>query len=128
MPIKSAFGHFVTPVENKTADYTITTKDFGKLLTNNGAAGAVNFTLPAAAAALIGSWVKIAVVTDQTVTITSNPIDTLIAFNDIAADSIAFSTAAEKVGNVVLCTCVSATKWLAEVNLGAETATPTIAT
>lgn len=39
-------------VVNKTTDYTITADDSGKIFTNEGASGAVVFTLPAAAAGL----------------------------------------------------------------------------
>lgn len=37
------------PATAKTADYTVTTSDMGKILTNAGAAGVVVFTLPPAA-------------------------------------------------------------------------------
>lgn len=109
----------------KTADYSVLEADNGTLFTNEGASGAVNFTLPSARP---GYHFMFAVVADQTVTITATPVDSLVAFNDAAADSIAFSTAAEKVGGIIEVFGLSTTKWLAKVSLGSETQTPTIAT
>ena len=82
----------------KTADYTVSQNtDEGALLTNRGASGAVTFTLPAAPPA--GWWCDVAVVADQTVTVASGTADTLIVFNDATADSIAWATAGQKIGN-----------------------------
>lgn len=85
----------------KTADYTVNTHvdRCGTVFTNRGAAGAVNFTLPTVAAnQRIGLYYDFMVVVDQTVGIVAPVADTLVAFNDIAADSVAFSTAGQKVG------------------------------
>ena len=61
-----------------------------------GAAGAVVFTLPTTA--LKGLHYRFTAVADQSITITAGTADTLIVFNDVAADSVALSTAADKVG------------------------------
>lgn len=108
----------------KTADYTVTPNDAGTLFTNRGASGAVVFTLPAAAAAT-GIEFEFAVVANQNVTIAA-PADTLVAFNDATATSIAFSTTSEKVGSNVRVVS-DGTSWISSVHLAAETATPTIA-
>ena len=83
------------PVTAKTGNYTLTKGESGGIFTTEGAAGAVNFTLPAAE---LGLNYLIYAAEDQTVTLTSDTVDTLIVFNDVAADSVAFSTSAEKVG------------------------------
>lgn len=110
----------------KTADYTVTATDNNSIFTNRGASGAVNFTLPTIA---LGLRYRFFVEADQNVTVTSATADTLVCFNDAAADSIAFSTTAEKIGGAIeVYANDNASKWLVFVNLGAETQTPTIAT
>lgn len=85
-------------VSAKTADYTVTEADNNTLFTNRGAAGAVIFTLPVTAK--LGLRYGFYVAADQSVTVTAGTADTIVAFNDIAADSVAFSTASEKVGGM----------------------------
>ena len=110
----------------KTADYTVLASDNDTIFTNKGASGAVNFTLPALA---LGLHYQFCVEADQNVTVTSVPSDSLVVFNDAAADTIAFSTASEKVGGWIEVFANSdASKWLVKVSLGAETQTPTITT
>lgn len=111
-------------VTAKTADYTLTAADSGGVFTTTGAAGAVNFTLPAVATST-GFEYTFANTADQNITITA-PAGTLVAFNNAAATSIAFSTASEKIGAAVKVVCDGA-KWVAQVMLAAETQTPTIA-
>jgi len=103
-------------VSAKTADYTILANDGGALFTNRGAGGAVNFTLPTVAAVGSGWWVDIHVVADQTVTVTAGTADTLVVFNDAAADSIAFAGASQKIGNGVRVIC-DGTGWLLRYNV-----------
>lgn len=110
----------------KTADYTVLgTEPCGTLFTTRGAAGAVNFTLPTAAGALKGMWYEFLNLVDQNMTITAVPADTLITDGDLAADSIAVSTASHKIGGRVRVLC-DGTSWIASgENVGA---TYTIAT
>jgi hypothetical protein len=80
----------------KNADYTIKTSESGTVFTNVGATKAINFTLPA-----IGDgpfYFKVLIGADYGVTITSAVADTIITFNDAAADSVAFSQASEIMG------------------------------
>ncbi len=109
----------------KTANYTVTNADADTLFTNRGAAGAVTFTLPANARK--GLRFGFFVVADQNVIVASGTADTMVVFNDAAADSIAFSTASEKIGAMIE-VIGDGTGWLTLVHLGAETQTPTIAT
>lgn len=122
----STADKLVRAVAAKTANYTVTVDDFGKILTNRGATGAVTFTLPAVAASFAGVEVKFLVIADQTVTVAGTTGE-VVAFNDPTANSVAFSTAGEKVGNAITAIC-DGTSWFLEVSLGAETATPTVAT
>jgi hypothetical protein len=82
----------------KTANYTVTTSDIGVLFTNRGATGTVNFTLPATA--YKGFRVGFYVVADQTLTVTSGTADTMVVYNDAAADSVSFGSAGDKVGGM----------------------------
>lgn len=110
----------------KATSYTVLAADNNTLFTTQGAVGAVTFTLPTIAKGLRYRFFNEAA---QTMTIASVVADTLVVFNDLAADSISFSTASELIGNgIEVIANADATKWLVWVNLGAETVTPTIAT
>lgn len=104
-PAVDANGFIANPavlprVVAKTADYTVLATESGTIFTTVGATAAVVFTLPAATA---GNWVYLFFVgADQDLTVTAGTADTLITFNDVAADSVAFSTASEKVGGCIL--------------------------
>lgn len=110
----------------KTADYTVTAAENGALFTTRGAAGAVNFTLPAIKRGLEFSFYNEA---DQNMTVTAAAADTLVTFNDLAADSVAYSTASEKIGgSFTIRPNDDASKWLVIGGLAAETQTPSVAT
>lgn len=115
------------PIAAKTAAYTLVPGDVGKLFTNRGASGAVTFTLPKTGDVSAGWWAEFFVVADQTITVASNEGDNMILFNDAAADSLAFSTASEKVGGG-LKVVFDGTSWLGFVHLAIETQTPVVAT
>lgn len=114
-------------VEAKTADYTVVVADHGAVFTTEGASGNVNFTLPATADLPTGWECTFFNAADFNMTVTAGTADTMVTFNDVAADSIAFSTTSEKVGGGVKI-IKGASKIFALVMLGAETQTPTIAT
>ncbi len=105
----STVGGIRRKVVAKTASYTLTEADCGTVFTNRGASGAVTFTLPAVATSN-GLWYEFFVVAGQDVTI-DGPADTLVVFNDAAADSVAFSTTSEKIGGAVTAIC-DGTSWL----------------
>lgn len=106
-----------------TADTTLTAADNGCLFVTNGS-GAINFTLPAMLEGLEFGFYN---AVDQNMTITSAPADTLVAFNDIAADSVALSTSSEKVGGMFEVLGLSTGKGLVIPHLW-EAQTMTIAT
>lgn len=84
-------------VTNITANATLNTTQLCGHITNRGATGAVVITLPDAAN--VGDWFEYWGVANQDVTFQSQTVDTLLAgLNDAAADSLAFSTAGEKIG------------------------------
>lgn len=106
-----------------TADKTLLESEAGQLFITNGA-GAITFTLPATPKRGLEYTFYNAV--DQNMTITCATTDILIAYNDIAADSVALSTASEKVGGSFR-VIGTGTKWLVIPALW-EAQTPTIAT
>lgn len=85
---KILFGGWATPVEAKTANYTVKLRDCGKLLTNRGAGGTITFTLPVSAASLKGFSIEFYTVAAQAIVIASSPSDTLVVHADATADSV----------------------------------------
>lgn len=115
-------------IEAKTADYTVLATDNGKIFNTLGAAGTVNFTLPALTAVPIGFRITILQCHDEELKITSAEADSLIVGNDLAADSIAFTTASEQIGNHFEVIKVSATRWFVRTGIGLEAFTATVVT
>lgn len=83
-------------VTDLTANTTISATQLNGVITNRGAAGAITVTLPDAPGT--GAWLDYRGVADQDITFATNTADTLIILNDAAADSLAFSTAGNKIG------------------------------
>lgn len=110
----------------KTADYTVVNDtDNDTLFTNQGAVGAVVFTLPTTIKR--GQRFRFAVEAGQTITVTA-AAGKLVAYNNAAATSIAFSTSSEKIGGMVeIVANADATKYLSFVSLGFESQTIVIA-
>jgi hypothetical protein len=110
----------------KTASYAVTDADNMTLFTNEGAAGAVTFTLPASPKK--GLKYGFYVVTDQNVIVAANAgsLDSLVVLNDNTADSVALSTASEKIGGFFE-VIGTGTKWLVLPRLW-EAQTVTVAT
>jgi len=107
----------------KTSSYTITSPDFGTVFTTRGG-GAVTFTLPTAASTNEGEWVLFINVADQNMTVTGTD-EGLVCFNDLTADSIAFSTTSEKIGGAFLAIS-DGTSWIV-LPIATETQTVTVA-
>ena len=116
-----AGGSAYLSISAKTASATLTAADAGYLITTTGASGAVVFTLPAAASNA-GVSFNFYNTVDQNLTITA-PAATLVAFNNAAATSVAFSTAGNKIGGGGRVTS-DGTKWLFQnQSAGANTVT-----
>ena len=101
-------------VEAKTSDYTIGASDSGKILTTEGAAGAVVFTLPTPTESLKGVWVDIVQAADQNMRVTCETIDKIITQGSLVVDYIENTEAGLKVGAHCECVCTG-TKWIVRV-------------
>jgi hypothetical protein len=99
---RSSDGNLYPPPLNvvaKLTSYTIAPSDpCGTLFTNRGAVGAVTFTLPAPTAVAAGTYYDFLGVAGQNILVATAVADTLIAFNDAQADSVAISTAGALIG------------------------------
>lgn len=99
-------------VQAKTASYQILPTDrSGTIFTNRGAAGAVTFTLPGPTTVPAGTYYEFVGIADQNITVAAPTADTLVALNDAAADSVAMSTAAQKIGAHAKAIC-DGTAWI----------------
>lgn len=107
--------------------YRATKQDLGVIFTNRGAGGNLALTLPPTIDLDLGWWCEVFSVAAGTVTVSSDTTDTIVASNDATADSIAFSTASEIIGNG-LTMVWDGTGWLAFMHLGLEAVTAVIAT
>jgi hypothetical protein len=99
----------------KITDYTVVAADNGTRFFADTANA--NFTLPAIRAGLSFEFMR---VSDHNLVVTSAEGDNIIVGNDLSADSITYSTAANKIGARIRVSCeyVGATptlKWLAEI-------------
>lgn len=106
-----------------TADLTLTAFDMGKTFHTTGASGAVTVTLPDPALC-DGGDVLILNTVNQNLTISCD--EKIIALNNAAADSVAASTASEKIGAAYWLHALP-TKWFV-CHLTEETQTTTVAT
>lgn len=99
---------FVRRQVNRTADYVIKPANdrSGTVFTNAGATAAVNFTLPVPNQAVQGFEYDFLGLADQNITVTAPTADTLVGINDLAADSVALSTASQKIGGRIRAVCV----------------------
>ncbi len=83
----------------KTANYQILSTDNGNEFNNLGAAGEVDFTLPAI---LPGYTFGFRVLTAQTLKVISAEGGNIVGFNNAARSSLAFSTGGAQIGGYVL--------------------------
>ena len=102
-PLIDGVGAGAEVFETKTASFTPTAADSGKVFLIVGATANVAVTLPAIATGPF--HFRIINLSDVTLTVASVVADTLYTFNDIAADSVAFSTSAELIGGEVEVIC-----------------------
>jgi hypothetical protein len=119
-------------VVRKTANYTLSPDrdPDGTLFTNAGAAGTVVFTLPTPTKALLGVWYEFKGVVDQVITVAPPAVDTLVVFNDTAADSVSSGASGQRIGATMRATCIELTegvyRWF--VDFGSQGITYAIAT
>jgi hypothetical protein len=82
----------------------------GTVFTNRGAVGAVTFTLPAIVAQMAGHYYDFVGVANQTFTV-AGAAGTVVTFNNVAATSVACSTAGGKIGAKIRAIC-DGTSWI----------------
>jgi hypothetical protein len=97
------------PIVPKTANYTCLASDSGTIFTTTGTEGAVNFTLPAVSA---GLWFEFIATANYAMLVKTATADTLITFNDVAADSVSYETENGIIGGALICIC-DGTNWYA---------------
>lgn len=114
----------VCPVNAVTATRSITSADFGAILTTRGATAAVVLTLPAVQASYKGADVTVFNIADQDLTLAGTAGE-VITFNNAAATSVKLGTSSEKIGGGFRAVC-DGTSWLI-FPLTEETATITVA-
>lgn len=124
-PLFQGVGAGAKVFEVKAASWTATKADSGKIFLVYGGTAAVTVTLPKISD---GPFMfEVFNCQDQSLTITAETADTMITYNDLAADSFAFSTSSEKIGAGVRVMC-DGTKLLVVPILASIYQTTTIAT
>lgn len=108
----------------KTGDYTVVEADSGTWFTTEGAAGNVNFTLPTS---LKDGLIYHFIAAEDYILKVTAAANTMILYNDVAATSIAFATASEKVGGSFTVIC-DGTKYMVFVGLADKAQTLTTTT
>lgn len=110
--------------QTKTANYSVVASDNGSNFDNLGAAGEVDFTLPPIAN---GYYFGFRALAAQTLKVISNEGGNIVALNNAAANSLAFSTGGQIIGGgFKFYTNAAGTKWLVD-NDSAGTNTVTVA-
>jgi hypothetical protein len=111
--------------ESKTAAYQVTKEDSGTIFHTTGATASVTFTLPPITD---GPFYFLFVCgADIGMVVAAKTADTAVTFNDLAADSVAFSTSSEMIGGVIEVICDGTTLFVLP-RLASEAQTVTIAT
>lgn len=109
-------------VVEKTASYTVKPEESGTHFIANHASTPVNFTLPTIATALKGVWYEFVNAGAAGMVVTSDPADKLVTDNDVAADTLTWSTSSHIIGGAVKVFC-DGTKWFTMLYNYASTAT-----
>lgn len=125
IPISNQAYDTRADVVAKTAAYTVTAQDGGKIFTNRGDTDAITFTLPAVSAAVTGMRVWFYAVAGQNLAVAGTAGE-LVTFNDAAANSVTLSTSSEIIGGCIEAVC-DGTSWLIILHTE-ETQTATVAT
>ncbi|MEM4360040.1 MAG: head decoration protein [Candidatus Bilamarchaeaceae archaeon] len=113
-----------TRVDVRTSDYSLVSRDHGRLITNLGGTTGVTFTLPALATN-IGFKVEFLSAADVSFTVASAEGSNIVFTNNLSATSLTFNTANQRIGGRLVLEAVrlgSTPKWLAR-NLSSNTVT-----
>ena len=103
-------GRTVELVNTVGTTLAVTPHDVGKVLTNLDNTGNVAYTFQTAANFKPGDQVTILSADGGTLTVNFTA-GQLVTFNNVAAGSVALSTAGEILGGGFIFTCLSAAKW-----------------
>jgi hypothetical protein len=112
--------------EAKTAAYQVTKEDSGTIFHTTGATAAVTFTLPPISDGPF--WFLFICGADIGMTVTAKAADTAVTYNDLNADSVAFSTSSEMIGGAVEVICDGTTLFVLPRFADGRYQTATIAT
>lgn len=95
-------------VIGKSASYTLTAgvDKPGSVFSNEGAAGAVTFTLPPPGPGVYGWWYRFVGVVAQNIIVAPPVADTGIGLNDTATDSLALQTGGQIIGGEIEAQCI----------------------
>jgi len=115
------FPKFITTI----VDRTLTAAESGSFIVNTAATEAeIILTLPAIAD---GPWIFFCLNSaDVTLTVTAETADTLITFNNLAADGIAYSTSSEKIGGAFMVCSDGTSAWAVPMGVGGHIQTATV--
>lgn len=104
----------------KIADYTIKPPmdASGTCFTNRAATGTVIFTLPAPGLQLMGVHYRFKALADFTVTVKTATADTLVALNDVAADSVSLQTGGQIIGGEMEAFCDGVSWFVSGITVG----------
>jgi hypothetical protein len=117
--MSSLNGMGLRTVEAKTANYTVVADtDNGKTFTNEGAAGALVFALPAAT---VGQWFRFVVKAQQELRLDPNGTETISLANGTQQAAGKYISA-DAVGERISIECVTAGKWETSEAVGTWTA------
>lgn len=127
-PYTLGVGRWRVKTVPSNASYTVAESDNGTWFIVEGAAGATTFTLPALTTAKRSGFnIRITNAVGQNLTIAApGSDDTLVAFNDLTADSVVLSTAGELIGGTFEILGITSGKYIVVPMLW-EGQTPTIA-
>lgn len=117
-------GRNVELVNTVGTTLTIGPSDAGKVFTNLDNTGNVAYTVQSAALFRPGDQITVLSCDGGTLTVNFTA-GQLVAFNNVAAGSVALSTSSEIIGGGFIFTCLSAAKWHCSV-LCEETQTVTV--
>lgn len=113
MPLPSTAGNavFGPIVKAKTAAYTVTSAENGVIFTNRGATAAIAFVLPLNSTIPIGFCVEFYGISAYGFSVETNPADTMIVINDVAADKLTMTTTSLMIAAALKCMW-DGTAWL----------------
>lgn len=112
-------GRGLRTVEAKTANYTVVANtDNGKVFTNEGAAGAITFALPAAT---VGQWYRFVVKVAQELRLDPNGSETISLPTGVQQAAGKYITA-DAIGERISIECVKAGIWETSEGVGTWTA------